>query len=76
MPVIDVTGEHKNEAYWIHAKGKSNVWYCSACGEKILYNPTRRTYRPVQKPDVSVVNRFCRGCGKRMTGSVKYADLF
>ena len=52
---------------WIHCEGKSNLWYCSECGEKIIYNPTRRTYRPKKKP-VYEVNKRCRNCGARMEG--------
>ena len=50
---------------WIHCEGKSNLWYCSNCGEKIIYNPTRKTYKH-DKQDVSEVNRFCRHCGAKM----------
>jgi hypothetical protein len=52
--------------HWIHCKGKSNLWYCSECGEKILYNQTRRTYN-IEKRPVYVVNKYCRNCGARMT---------
>lgn len=50
---------------WIHCQGKSNLWYCSECGEKILYNPTRRTYN-IEKRPVHEVNKYCRGCGAKM----------
>lgn len=50
---------------WIHCQGKSNLWYCSECGEKILYNQTRRTYN-IEKRPVHEVNRYCRGCGASM----------
>lgn len=50
---------------WIHCKGKSNIWYCSVCGEKIIYNPTRKTYKPDKKP-VWETNKCCRNCGARM----------
>lgn len=52
---------------WIHCKGKSNLWYCSVCGEKILYNPTRRTYN-IEKRPVHEVNKHCRNCGAKMDG--------
>ena len=52
---------------WIHCQGKSNLWYCSECGEKILYNPTRRTYN-IEKRPVHEVNKYCRGCGAIMDG--------
>ena len=52
---------------WIHCKGKSNLWYCSECGEKILYNPTRRTYN-IEKRPVHEVNKYCRCCGTKMDG--------
>lgn len=50
---------------WIHCKGKSNLWYCSVCGEKIIYNPTRKTYKPDKKP-VWEINKCCRNCGAHM----------
>lgn len=52
---------------WIKAKGKTNLWYCSECGEKILYNPNKRTYN-VQKMPVFEKNKFCRNCGAKMEG--------
>ena len=52
---------------WIHCQGKSNLWCCSECGEKILYNPTRRTYN-IKKRPVHEVNKYCRGCGAIMDG--------
>ena len=56
------------EGRWVHCEGKSNLWYCSACGEKIIYNPTRRTYN-IEKRPVHEVNKYCRGCGAKMEGS-------
>lgn len=50
---------------WIHCDGKSNLWYCSECGGKILYNPTRRTYNITKLP-VEEMNKFCRNCGAKM----------
>jgi hypothetical protein len=52
-------------AYWIPCNGKSHIWYCSECGEKINYNDARRTYKTEKKP-VEAVNRYCRGCGATM----------
>lgn len=59
---------------WIHCQGKSNLWYCSACGEKILYNPTRRTYNIAKRP-VHEVNKYCRGCGAKMDGERKNSEI-
>lgn len=50
---------------WIHCKWKSSIWYCSVCGDKIIYNPTRKTYKPSKKL-VSEINKYCRNCGARM----------
>ena len=52
---------------WVHCDGKSNLWYCSECGDKILYNPTRRTYN-IRKRPVNEVNKYCRCCGAKMDG--------
>ena len=52
-------------AHWIPCAGKSHIWYCSRCGERINYNQARRTYKPEGKP-VHEVNRGCRGCGAKM----------
>ena len=52
---------------WIHCEGKSNLWYCSECGEKIQYNPTRRVYN-IEKRPVHEVNKYCRSCGAIMEG--------
>lgn len=65
LPAVDA--EPVRHGYWIHCKGKSNLWYCSECGEKIIYNPTRKTYRPNKKP-VHEVNKRCRNCGAKMDG--------
>lgn len=54
---------------WIHCQGKSNLWYCSKCGAKIIYNSTRKTYNIEKKP-VSEVNKYCRNCGVKMIGEV------
>lgn len=58
---------------WIHCKGKSNLWYCSECGEKIIYNPTRKTYKPEKLP-VYAVNKWCRNCSAKMDGDEHAAD--
>lgn len=58
--------EQKGKAYWIPCHGKSHIWYCSNCGEKINYNDARRTYQK-EKKLIESVNRFCRGCGAKMT---------
>lgn len=52
-------------AHWIPCAGKSHIWYCSRCGERINYNQARRTYKPEGKP-VHEVNRWCRGCGAKI----------
>ena len=65
MPTVDAVEVVHSE--WIHCQGKSNLWYCHACGEKILYNPTRRTYNIAKRP-VHEVNKYCRGCGAKMDG--------
>jgi RNase P subunit RPR2 len=54
-------------ARWVHCNKKSNRWYCSNCGEKILYNPRRRTYN-IEKRPVHEVKRYCRGCGAKLDG--------
>lgn len=66
-PAVDA--EPVRHGRWIHCKGKSNLWYCSECGEKIIYNPTRKTYRPNKKP-VHEVNKRCRNCGAKMDEEV------
>ena len=58
-------GNLVQHAHWIPCQGKSHIWYCSECGERISYNQVRRTYKPEKKP-VHEVNRWCRGCGARM----------
>ena len=50
---------------WIHCAGKSNVWHCSECGGRIMYNQTRKTYN-IKKPPVSEANKICKHCGARM----------
>lgn len=63
MPTVDAVPVKHGR--WIHCKGKSSIWYCSVCGEKIIYNPTRKTYKPDKKP-VWEINKCCRNCGARM----------
>mgnify|MGYP003309555592 CR=1 FL=1 len=65
LPAVDA--EPVRHGRWIHCNGKSNLWYCSECGEKILYNQTRRTYN-IEKRPVHEVNKYCRGCGENMDG--------
>lgn len=50
---------------WIHCHGKTNLWYCSVCGGKIIYNPKRRTYN-ISKLPTHEMNRYCRCCGSKM----------
>ena len=57
--------QETSTALWIHCGGKSHIWYCSNCGEKVNYNNARRTYTKGMKP-IEEVNRFCRGCGAIM----------
>lgn len=70
-PTVDAVEAVRGE--WVHCNGKSNLWYCSVCGEKILYNPTRRTYN-IEKRPVHAVNKFCRGCGAKMDGNWTAGD--
>lgn len=50
---------------WIHCAGKSNLWHCSECGGRIMYNQTRKTYN-IKKLPVSEANKFCKHCGAKM----------
>lgn len=50
---------------WVRCKGKSTLWHCSECGERIIYNSTRKTYN-IRKKNVAEVNKFCRACGAKM----------
>ncbi len=63
QPTADVAEVKHGE--WVRCDGKSNLWYCSECGDKILYNPTRRTYN-IRKRPVNEVNKYCRCCGAKM----------
>lgn len=56
-------------ANWIHCKGKSHIWYCSNCGEKVNYNNAHKVYTKAMKP-IEEVNRYCRHCGEKMVVSV------
>ena len=62
-----IENEDRNDV-WIHCKGKSSLWYCSCCGEKIIYSQERKTYKPTKKP-VHELNKYCRHCGAKMTGA-------
>ena len=65
VPAIDA--EPVRHGYWIPCAGKSHIWYCSECGEKINYNQVRRTYK---KKPVHEVNRWCRSCGAKMDADI------
>lgn len=62
-PTLDVAPVRHGR--WVRCKGKSTLWHCSECGERIVYNPTRKTYN-VRKKNVAEVNQFCRACGAKM----------
>lgn len=62
-PTLDVAPARHGR--WVRCKGKSTLWHCSECGERIVYNPTRKTYN-ICKKSVSEVNKFCRACGAKM----------
>ncbi|MBR3020416.1 MAG: hypothetical protein IKH57_25690 [Clostridia bacterium] len=67
MGAIDLLkAQEPQTAYWIPCNGKSHIWYCSHCGEKINYNNAHNVYNKEAKP-VEQVNRYCRGCGYKMT---------
>lgn len=63
--LIEGYNSERGQAYWIHCRGKSNIWYCSNCDEKINYNPKRGTYIK-EKRKVWEIYRYCRGCGYTM----------
>lgn len=69
-----IEAEPVKNGYWVHCWGKSSLWYCSQCGEKIIYNPERRT-RNIAKSAVHELNKYCRACGAKMVGfhSVDYS---
>lgn len=58
---------------WVRAAGKSNIWYCSVCGDKINYKQNRRTYN-IPKVPVEQKNKFCRNCGAKMDAKEVEAD--
>lgn len=60
-----IEAESVRRGRWENCKGKSALWHCSECGEKIIYNPSRKTYN-IRKRGVAEVNKFCRACGARM----------
>lgn len=65
VPAVDAAPVVR--ARWIHCKGKSHIWYCSNCGEKVNYNNAHKVYTKDMKP-IGEVNRFCRNCGAKMEG--------
>lgn len=65
LAMYEDAGPVREKGEWVHCNGKSNLWYCSKCGEKIKYNPTRRTYN-IEKKRVDEVNKLCRNCGADM----------
>lgn len=67
-PTIDAV--HVVHGRWVRAAGKSNIWYCSVCGDKINYKQNRRTYN-IQKVPVEQKNKFCRNCGAKMDGGAE-----
>lgn len=62
-PTIDA--EPVRHGHWVKCQGKSNIWYCSECGEKINYKQNRRTYN-IPKVPVWQKNKRCRCCGAKM----------
>lgn len=68
LPAVDA--EPVRRGHWIKCNGKSHIWYCSECGDRINYNQARRTYKPDARP-VSAVNKYCRCCGAKMDGTEK-----
>lgn len=63
---LSILKSHEHQiAYWIPCSGKSHIWYCSHCGEKINCNTAHRVYKKDSKT-VDQINRFCRGCGYAM----------
>lgn len=50
---------------WVRSAGRSHIWYCSVCGDKINYKQNRRTYN-IPKVPVGQKNKFCRNCGAKM----------
>lgn len=57
--------QEQKTAYWVPGKGKSHIFYCSHCAEKVNYNNAHRVYNKNMKP-IEQVNKFCRGCGYKM----------
>lgn len=57
--------QEQKTAYWIPCNGKSHIFYCSQCAEKVNYNNAHRVYNKNMKP-IEQVNKFCRGCGYKM----------
>lgn len=67
-PTIDA--EPERHGRWVECQGKSNIWYCSECGEKINYKQNRRTYN-IPKVPVWQKNKRCRNCGAKMDGGAE-----
>lgn len=65
-----VDAEPVRRGHWIKCNGKSHIWYCLECGDRINYNQARRTYKADARP-VSAVNKYCRCCGAKMDGVEK-----
>lgn len=68
QPTVDAEPVRHGE--WVKCQGKSNIWYCSECGEKINYKQNRRTYN-IPKVPVWQKNKRCRNCGAKMDGGTK-----
>lgn len=60
-----IDAEPVRHGRWVKCQGKSNIWYCSECGEKINYKQNRRTYN-IPKVPVWQKNKRCRNCGAKM----------
>ena len=67
-PAVDA--EPVRHGRWVKCQGKSNIWYCSECGEKINYKQNRRTYN-IPKVQVWQKNKRCRNCGAKMDGGAE-----
>lgn len=63
-----IEAEPVRHGHWVKCQGKSNIWYCSECGEKINYKQNRRTYS-IPKVPVWQKNKRCRCCGAKMGGA-------
>lgn len=63
-----IEAEPVRHGHWVKCQWKSNIWYCSECGEKINYKQNRRTYN-IPKVPVWQKNKRCRRCGAKMGGA-------